>query len=593
MKDNLWIFHMARKNKSYLMKNNYELRLASFFIILLSIAGRVTGQNPTDPAADFRIPSTHPQGEITAGNSKPETVNSAVVTILMNTYTYPTAISENGDYVVGMPFGGIVSYFWSASTGIIQTAGSVYGISNTGMASGTYSNGLLQYNGNNVETAGTWDPIANQWTFLGMNPAVPLVFSTDYNSGWDMSADGNSIVGMQWYPGYDVSAFKWTQSGGYNMIGAGVGLGSRASGISANGNVVYGWAEFPSASRTPVIWYNGQTYLINSAEFGEGYGASTSGNYVTGDVGNNGFLWTPQNTTLFSNTLVTGDMMPTTVLNNGTVMGYITTAWPPVPTARLAFVRDTLGNMTTFNDYAEARGLENAQQWTFYSINDAAGNDNKLIGAGKTPEGQAVTFIIEFIEEPAAFSVSPQNVDFGEFVVGTQSSFQNLVIKNAGGGNLLINSLALGGTDLNQFLLFDSNIYPISLSQGDSAVAAVAFKPTSTGVKQAVVNIQASTGNYQVPLTGTGIFAVGIIEPRDEIVSVFPNPANTSLNISFSGGLQEVTTYDFSGRLLYQKSCGGKALVTIDVGDYCNGHYKLLFTATDGSKHTASFTISR
>jgi hypothetical protein len=144
---------------------------------------------------------------------------SIVVTILLNSYTYPTAISSDGTYVIGSPFGGGATYFWSAGTGIVNFAGDCFGVSDGGTVSGTYSNSSVLYNGNNVNTAGIWNHTNSTWTFLGMNPAVPNLFSTDYNVGYDITSDGSTVVGMQWYPNYSVSAFKWTQSGGYQMRG--------------------------------------------------------------------------------------------------------------------------------------------------------------------------------------------------------------------------------------------------------------------------------------------------------------------------------------------------------------------------------------
>lgn len=512
---------------------------------------------------------------------------SAVVTSITSQYTYPTAISADGEYVVGMPFGGMSSYFWSAGSGIIQMAGELYGVSNGGTASGTYLNPTILHNGNNVNTAGIWDHITAQWTFLGMNPVVPQTFSTDYNVGWDMTSDGTTVVGMQWLQNYDYIAYKWTQSGGYDMIGTGVGQGSRASGISSNGNVVFGWAELATISRTPVIWYNGQVIYINNGANGEAYGASTTGNYVTGEAGGQGFRWSPQGTILFSNTLNSGAITPTTVLNDGTVMGYTY----QVPTSRRAFVRDSLGSMMTFNDYAEARGLTDAQQWTFYSINDVTADGNKFLGAGKTPSGQAITFIIEFTEEIPVFSAFPSSIDFGEVPVGIQSPFRELAISNTGTGNLSLNSLALGGSNSSQFVLQDSHSYPVTLGPGDTATVSVAFAPTSYGLKSATVDITTNAGSHQVPLSGTGKSGVGMEEGKANSFNVFPNPAGGLLNITDPGGIGNVKLFSISGLLLYQGEGNGKSAYTIYLNDIVNGQCILQCITEAGVVHRESVII--
>lgn len=79
--------------------------------------------------------------------------NSTVVTTIMSTYPYPSSISTDGTYVVGMPFGGGASYFWSMATGVISITGEANGVSDGGIAGGVYSNPSVLYNGSNVQTA--------------------------------------------------------------------------------------------------------------------------------------------------------------------------------------------------------------------------------------------------------------------------------------------------------------------------------------------------------------------------------------------------------------------------------------------------------
>jgi hypothetical protein len=529
--------------------------------------------------------------EHSATGREPRAVTGAEVTVIMEMYTYPSSVSLEGEYVAGMLFGGSASYMWSEASGVVQVPGTGNGISETGMVGGSFSNGAVLYNGNNVETAGRWDPATQGWIFLGMNPAVPQTFSTDYNTGWDITADGTTVVGMQWYPNYDYSAFKWTQSGGYEMIGTGVGQGSRASGISADGSVVFGWAQVPSTSRSPVIWYNGQVIFIDDGQAGEAFGASTTGNYVTGTIGNSGFRWSPQGTITFSNTLVTGTITPTTVLNNGTVLGYIVTSWPPVPTARLAFVRDSLGILMTFNDYAEARGLEDAQQWIFYSINDATEDGNTLLGAGVTPQGQAVTFLIKFTPDVPVFTVNPQQISFGEITVDLQSDFHDLIISNTGTGTLQVNAVGLTGTNASRFVLQDNNTYPQLLGQGDSMEVSVAFAPLSATEHLAAVQMTTSLGNFQVPLSGTGIYGVGIAEEQEPAFRVYPVPAKNNLALTCRGGLEQIRIFNYTGQLQYSRSCSGEKNRIIVVDDFPVGLYRIHCTEADGSSHAASVII--
>ncbi len=327
-----------------------------------------------------------------------------LITVLLNQYVFPYHMSTDGQYVVISAFGG-GSAFWSQATGLVTFPGTAYGVSDYSLVGGYFDNPNLLWNGNPVQTAGTWDPATQQWTFLGMNPQA-TVFSQDYSSGWGINADGNTVVGMQYMSSYtNYKAFSWTQNGGYDMIGNAHTQGSRASGISANGTITYGWAQASGLSRTPVIWYDGQMIFVDNTQGGESFGASANGNYVTGTLGGQGFLWSPGMPTItFPNSINNGAMSPTCVTNDGTIFGFNNTAWPPIPTGRRAFARDNQGNMTTFNTYAESRGLPNAQAWTFYSINHVTPDGNKFIGAGITPEGQVIAFLMEF---PGGSVVTP------------------------------------------------------------------------------------------------------------------------------------------------------------------------------------------
>lgn len=519
----------------------------------------------------------------------PNAVSGATVTVIIAQYTYPMSLSGNGLHVCGAPFGGGSSYKWSVGGGVVWFAGDCGGISDSGTPCGTFSNTVIQP-GNPVTTAGTYDFQTAQWTFLGMNPGSPTLFAQDYNSGWDISADGSTVVGLQYYPGYVYHAFKWTQSGGYTDLGAGVGNGSRASGVSGNGQTVFGWGEYPSASRSPVIWTGGQVYPVNTAQFGEAFGASPDGNWVTGSLASQGFLWSAQNTVTFSNTLNTSGITPTTVLNDGTVFGY-TNGFPPAPPNRRAFVRQTTGTMTTFNDYAQSRGLADAQQWTFYNISDASADGNKFIGAGINPSGQAVTFLIEFTPVAPVFSAIPSSLEFDTVPAGTQSAFQELAVTNTGAADLVIQSSNLSGPGAAQFVLQDNNNYPLTIIPGDTAWVQVAFHPTSTGSKSAVVNFSSNAAGSQVSLHGTGGFFVSTPEHNACGLTVFPVPAHDRVTVTGVKGGETVRLFDPLGRIATERYGNSPGRITLDLTGLAPGVYRLSVTDCQGNQRVQPVII--
>jgi hypothetical protein len=354
------------------------------------------------------------------------------LTVVYPEYTFPTGISSNGMFVSGSQFGGTSSYLWKMFSGNIDFAGDAQGISDNGVVAGTYDT-EFQFNGLDVYTAGIWHHSTNEWQFLGMNPEVPEFFDAFYNSAYGINADGSTIVGMQWYADWTVKAFSWTQDGGYDMIGAPIQANSRANGISANGSVIYGWAE-PNWTRTPVIWHDDEIIFVDETQFGEAFGASASGNYVTGSLGwEGGFIWSPTGgITLFENSLNTGSLNPIKVLDDGTVFGYTAEGFPPLPPGRRAFVRHPNGNMETFNEYAAGRGWFEVSDWIFFSINDVTPDGNKFIGAAELPTGEWISFIADLNPGNPVVHINP--LEISEMLDEGLSSTQILTIENAGTG---------------------------------------------------------------------------------------------------------------------------------------------------------------
>lgn len=372
---------------------------------------------------------------VTLNTIEAQPVNNTVIYPL---YTFPTSISADGKYVSGSQFGGESSYLWTRFGNTIDFTGDAQGVSDNGRLVGTYNTGF-EFEGLEVSTAGIWNRNTQEWEFLGINPAVPDLFGTYYNSAYGVTADGSTIVGMQWYPSFTVRAFKWTETSGYEMIGPETEYNTRANGISANGTVIYGWAE-PNWTRTPVIWHNNTMIFIDETQFGEASGASPSGNYVTGSLGEGGFIWSPtQEVTLITNTLNSGSLSPLTILDDGTVFGYTAEGFPPTPPDRRAFVRYPDGTMTSFNEYVQSRGWFEATDWIFYSVNDVTPDGNKFIGAAMLPNGNAISFMLDL--EPGSPSIQISQMSITETLSSGETSTQTLVIENIGDGYLLYDAI--------------------------------------------------------------------------------------------------------------------------------------------------------
>lgn len=332
---------------------------------------------------------------------------SVVIIEMVDQYLFPSGIDETGKNVIIQTFGTTEeSYHWSQATGLTSFPGKGTQTTSQGIVAGDFLNTNFP-GGGSIETAGTYNLSDQEWTFLGMNPEFPELSSESYNSAWGQSDDGSKVVGMQMHDGWSATAFKWTAEGGYENIGNSLAYDSRASGISRNGEVVYGWTSHEFGYWMPIIWHDDTYTMLNGEEAGEVMAASPEGTYVVGIADDNAFAWSE---TLGYVSFGTYQDYPTIVMEDGSVFGFTGVFPPPI---RRAFYRGPDGNMGTFNDYAEARGMENAQAWTFYSVNDATPDGNVFIGSGINPDGIDVSFVIDFDvtaaqEYTLSLSVEPQ-----------------------------------------------------------------------------------------------------------------------------------------------------------------------------------------
>lgn len=419
---------------------------------------------------------------------------TAMVTVLANEYLFPYDISTDGSYIAISGFGdNSASYWWSEEEGSIMFLGAPYGISDGGLIGGYWANPDYQVNGLDVNTAGTWSAETESWTFLGFNPYYPDMLFNDYSSGWGIDAAGEMVVGMQFGEGYSYEAFKWTATGGYEMLGDPASNGSRPNGISRVGEVVYGWADINGMGRSPLIWANEEYHYIDAFSPGEASAASYDGTYVVGSLGVEAFIWeNGGDVTIFANSLNSGSMWTTLVMEDATVIGYTNENWPPFPDTREAFVRHPDGAMETFNDYAEARGMTDAQEWTFFSINDATPDGKKFIGAGINPQGIYQSFLIHFLDDAAMVAVNPQSLEY----TIEQGQQANSTLNLANTGTITLNySVAISFEDESDWLSVNPVAGVVGAGQSINMLVGYDAEALMPGTYEATVTISSNANN--------------------------------------------------------------------------------------------------
>jgi len=142
------------------------------------------------------------------------------------------------------------------------------------------------------QEAARWT-LANGWDLLGYLPNALTCPSR--SSGYRCSADGDTVVGLSW-DGCSGRAFKWTPTGGMVQLETLGNGGNRASNVSADGEVIVGFAQ-GNFNRTPAVWL-ASTGLAHPAfpfdmdALGEMWAVTPDHGTIVGQYDNAATYWT-------------------------------------------------------------------------------------------------------------------------------------------------------------------------------------------------------------------------------------------------------------------------------------------------------------
>ncbi|MFO0828216.1 MAG: hypothetical protein U0572_08700 [Phycisphaerales bacterium] len=209
----------------------------------------------------------------------------------------------------------------------------------------------------NDKVAAIWTQASGVWTSMGSLPTGGSC--PGLSSAYELSADGSVAVGLAWIDGCHGTGFRWTQANGMQPLEVLANGANRASVVSANGNIIGGFAQ-GSFSRTPAIWAaNGQGELLdppNGDALGEVFGMNDSGSIWLGTWNGKAVMWT--NGGAVQNQIGAGAMLPgwqgtpMDIANNGTVVGF-----DFLIGNRRAWIRPgSSGPLVDLKEYLEANG---------------------------------------------------------------------------------------------------------------------------------------------------------------------------------------------------------------------------------------------
>jgi probable HAF family extracellular repeat protein len=305
------------------------------------------------------------------------------------------AISANGSVVVGVADGQVFRWGPDLGTAYISPPDYLHTFYASVSADGsTIVSTVADATG--IFGAARWTDQRGVWQNLGGLPGQSSPDGTQISTGWGVSGDGSTVVGLGWHTNYRAEGFQWAEATG--MMGLGqpaANRSSRASAISADGSTVVGFSEHPSFGyRRPVRWINGgEPDLVLGADMvGEALAANSDGSVLVGAAsltgnGNHGFLYS--DTTGVLDLGIIGDdpfglaqSVANGVSDNNTVVGWVGDIFYGAPQG---FVWTPEGGMVFVNDYLAAHGVTVPDEWYITGVT-AISADGKTIG------GQAINF---------------------------------------------------------------------------------------------------------------------------------------------------------------------------------------------------------
>lgn len=226
----------------------------------------------------------------------PAVAQSGSIIGLGASFARASGISPDGNAIAG--YGSNQTYYWTTTFPAWQSTGDGRG-SESKVSNGAAFLSADIYDPNNVNrtTAARWEATTGLWTPL---PGLGGVSGSSVSTAYDLSGDGETVVGLAWKTAGEAHAFKWTPAGGTVDIGLwlpGPGWSSRANAVSADGRFAAG---LNTNTQRAIRWdlNAGTGQYLGSLEPGNttfgastAYGISANGTWVVGTSSYNAFRW--------------------------------------------------------------------------------------------------------------------------------------------------------------------------------------------------------------------------------------------------------------------------------------------------------------
>lgn len=305
-------------------------------------------------------------------------------------------------------------FMWSSGAGAVDIGG-VIAVGGPGGQASISRDGQW-VSGTHTRGDGTWgmgryQVATGTWAELPGAPGGGVI-DNNISSGWGISGDGQTAVGLGWLSSGQAHAIGWNQSAGTVDLGSTVpGRSTRANGANYDGSVIVGWQDNEFGFRQGAVWVNGQQQLIADAdgqEMGEAYTVSDDGRWV-GGYQNAGFfgvgqMWiynteSQEHRYLGNIPAGQGAAAMTAITNDGTMaVGGTWGFGPAFFGTAILWTEDT--GVIEFADYLDSINVGYDDGFEFSFVSDMSSDGRWFTGWGFNAAGQVTSWALQ-VPSPA------------------------------------------------------------------------------------------------------------------------------------------------------------------------------------------------
>jgi probable HAF family extracellular repeat protein len=295
-------------------------------------------------------------------------------------YTTATGAGGANRWITGAPDFTLIGY----DNGVMQR------ISDNGLF---ISSNVYDPNNANADTAARWSVATNAWQILG---GLASQSGSSRSTAYDMSRDGQTIVGLGWVSAGVAHAFRWTATGGMVDLGSLTGFStpSRANAVSADGTTVVGWDQVNGGNRRAVRWVNLVESQLGSLDPtnpiygpGEGWGASSNGTWIVGTSAGKAFRWSAATGMLDLGQFGGATTIATSITDDGKVVVGTSGA--------TAVIWTTSTGLIDLKTYLLNFGITDAANWSLRSAVEISADGTKIAGHGVNQGGVAQPYLVD------------------------------------------------------------------------------------------------------------------------------------------------------------------------------------------------------